>query len=110
MAIQSVNPATGVIIETLEASSKPQIEQALARAHAAFLEWRARPVGDRAALMGAAARELRSGKAEYALTMTREMGKPITQGEAEVEKCAGTCDYYAEHAESFLAPHARETD
>ncbi|MGH7415081.1 MAG: NAD-dependent succinate-semialdehyde dehydrogenase, partial [Candidatus Rokuibacteriota bacterium] len=50
------------------------------------------------------------GKAEYALTMTREMGKPITQGEAEVEKCAGTCDYYAEHAESFLAPQARETD
>ncbi|MGH7366613.1 MAG: NAD-dependent succinate-semialdehyde dehydrogenase [Candidatus Rokuibacteriota bacterium] len=110
MRIQSVNPATGQIIETLEGASKPQIEQALARAHAAFVEWRARPIGDRAALMRAAARELRSGQAEYALTMTREMGKPITQAEAEVEKCAGTCDYYAEHAESFLAPQARETD
>ncbi|MGH7412584.1 MAG: aldehyde dehydrogenase family protein, partial [Candidatus Rokuibacteriota bacterium] len=110
MRIQSVNPATGQIIETLEAASKPQIEQALARAHAAFLEWRARPVGDRAALMRAAAGELRSGKTEYALTMTQEMGKPITQAEAEVEKCAGTCDYYAEHTESFLATQTRETD
>ena len=39
--------------------------------------------------------------------MTREMGKPITQAEAEVEKCAGTCDYYAEHAERFLAEQPR---
>ena len=44
------------------------------------------------------------------MTMTREMGKPIAQAEAEVEKCAGTCDYYAEHAEAFLAEQPRETD
>jgi succinate-semialdehyde dehydrogenase/glutarate-semialdehyde dehydrogenase len=42
--------------------------------------------------------------------MTREMGKPIVQSEAEVEKCAVTCDYYAEHAEAFLAEQTRETD
>src|SRR5260370_31292895 len=44
------------------------------------------------------------------MTMTREMGKPITQAHAEVEKCAGTCDYYAEHAEAFLAEQPRETE
>jgi succinate-semialdehyde dehydrogenase/glutarate-semialdehyde dehydrogenase len=60
--------------------------------------------------MRAAARELRARKDEYALTMTREMGKPIVQSEAEVEKCAVTCDYYAEHAEAFLAEQPRETD
>src|SRR6266849_6400608 len=110
MSVQSVNPATGEVLETLEEMSKAQIEQALARAHAAFLEWRTRPFADRARLMRAAAQELRASKAEYAMTMTREMGKPITQAEAEVEKCAGSCDYYAEHAEAFLAEQPRETD
>src|SRR5437660_7598191 len=42
--------------------------------------------------------------------MALEMGKPIVQGEAEVEKCASVCDYYAEHAEAFLADQPRETD
>ena len=42
--------------------------------------------------------------------MTLEMGKPIVQSEAEVDKCAGICDYYAEHAERFLAVQPRETD
>ena len=110
MSIQSVNPATGETLETMEETSTAQIEQALARAHAAFLEWRTRPFAERARLMRAAAKELRANKAEYAMTMTREMGKPITQAEAEVEKSAGTCDYYAEHAEAFLAEQPRETD
>jgi len=110
MSIQSVNPATGEVLETLEPTSPAQIEQILARAHAAFVEWRGRPFARRASLMHAAASELRARKAEYALTMTREMGKPIVQAEAEVEKCAGTCDYYAEHAEAFLAEQPRDTD
>ncbi len=110
MSVQSVNPATGEVLETIEEMSRTQLEQAVAQAHAGFLEWRTRPFADRAHLMRAAAKELRANKAEFAMTMTREMGKPITQAEAEVEKCAGTCDYYAEHAEAFLAEQRRETD
>ena len=110
MSIRSVDPATGDVLETIEEMSSAQIDRALAAAHAAFLEWRARPFAARAALMRAAARELRSREAEYAMSMTREMGKPITQAEAEVEKCAVTCDYYAAHAETFLAEQPRETD
>jgi succinate-semialdehyde dehydrogenase/glutarate-semialdehyde dehydrogenase len=60
--------------------------------------------------MHEAARILRTGKEKYARTMALEMGKPITQGGAEVEKCAWACDYYAEHAEAFLADQPRETD
>jgi succinate-semialdehyde dehydrogenase/glutarate-semialdehyde dehydrogenase len=110
MSIQSVNPATGEVLETLEPTSPAQIEHIVAGAHAAFVEWRAQPFVRRSALMHAAARELRGRKAEYALIMTREMGKPIVQAEAEVEKCAGTCDYYAENAEAFLREQPRETD
>ncbi|HUM14340.1 MAG TPA: NAD-dependent succinate-semialdehyde dehydrogenase [Candidatus Nitrosotalea sp.] len=110
MNIQSVNPATGEVLETIEATSAPQVEHILAGAQAAFTEWRTRSFPQRAALMRAAAQELRARQSEYASLMTREMGKPIVQAEAEVEKCAGTCDYYAEHAAAFLAEQERQTD
>jgi succinate-semialdehyde dehydrogenase/glutarate-semialdehyde dehydrogenase len=60
--------------------------------------------------MRQAAALLRARKEKYARIMALEMGKPIVQGEAEAEKCAWTCDYYAEHAEAFLADQLRETD
>ena len=60
--------------------------------------------------MREAAQILRTRRAEYARTMTLEMGKPIVQGEAEVDKCAWVCEYYADHAEAFLAEQPRETE
>ena len=98
MAIQTVNPATGEVVE--KPSRRPPPAEARSRgaagAQAAFHEWRAVPVAERAAPMREAARILRARKEEFARTMTVEMGKPITQGEAEAEKCAWTCDYYAD--------------
>jgi succinate-semialdehyde dehydrogenase/glutarate-semialdehyde dehydrogenase len=110
MSIQSINPATGEVLETYPAASPAEIERILATAHAAFLEWRAVPFVARSERMREAARVLRAGKAEHARTMALEMGKPIVQGEAEVDKCAWACEYYADHAEAFLAEQARETD
>src|SRR2546428_1286143 len=110
MSIQSINPATGEVLETFAPASRYELDRILAAAHAAFLEWRAVPMGARAKQMREAASALRRRKADYARTMTREMGKPIVQGEAEVEKCAWVCDYYAEQAAGFLAEQPRETD
>jgi len=110
MSIQSINPATGEILESFSEASGQEVERILAAAHAAFLEWRTVPFGARAQRMRDAAQILRTRKAEYARTMTLEMGKPIVQAEAEVEKCAGACEYYAEHAEALLAEQPRETD
>ena len=110
MSIQSVNPATGQVLETFTPTSPEQLERIVARAHAAFLAWRTVPFAARAERMREAARLLRKDMASHALTMTLEMGKPIVQAEAEVEKCALTCDFYAEHAEAFLAEQPRETD
>jgi acyl-CoA reductase-like NAD-dependent aldehyde dehydrogenase len=68
------------------------------------------PFKTRAEHMRQAAQVLRRRKAEFARSMTLEMGKPIVQGEAEAEKCAWVCDYYADTAEGFLAVQPRETD
>jgi succinate-semialdehyde dehydrogenase / glutarate-semialdehyde dehydrogenase len=110
MSITSVNPATDEVLETLDEASAAEIERGLARAHATFLEWRETPFVRRAELMKNAARVLRSHKARYARSMTLEMGKPIAQSDAEVEKCAWVCEYYAEQAEGFLSEQPRQTD
>src|SRR5262249_51140079 len=110
MSIQSINPATHEPLETFPQTSRAQTARIRASGHATFLEWRTRPFTERAACMREAARLLRARRAELARTMTLEMGKPITQGEAEADKCAWVCDYYAEHAEAFLAVDPRNTD
>jgi succinate-semialdehyde dehydrogenase / glutarate-semialdehyde dehydrogenase len=110
MSIQSVNPATGEVLETFTPTSPEDLERIVARARAAFVEWRSVPFAARADRMRDAARLLREHKEHHALTMTLEMGKPIVQAEAEVDKCAACCDYYAERAEAFLAEQPRETD
>jgi len=110
MSQQSVNPATGEVLETFNATSARELDSMVAKSQAAFLEWRAVPFAARAERMRDAARVLRRRRAEFARTMTLEMGKPITQGEAEADKCAWVCDYYAQTAEGFLAVQPRETD
>ena len=110
MAIESLNPASGEILERFPEATAADIDQALAQTWATFHHWRRTSFAERAGLMREAARILREDKARYGRTMALEMGKPIAQGEAEAEKCAWVCDYYADNAEAFLAPEAKETD
>src|SRR5438034_2152564 len=110
MYIQSINPATGEVLESFQEMTTSEVDRILEAAYAAFHEWRSRPFADRAKKMREAARVLWAAREKYARTMALEMGKPIVQGEAEVEKCASVCDYYAERAEAFLADQPRETD
>ncbi|RDI69817.1 NAD-dependent succinate-semialdehyde dehydrogenase [Halopelagius longus] len=102
--MEAVNPATGEEVETYETQTEEDVDDALDRATDAFDEWRARPLREREELLEAAGDVLRENKREYAETMTREMGKPITQAVSEVEKCAWACDHYAEHASAYLQP------
>ncbi|WP_254767627.1 NAD-dependent succinate-semialdehyde dehydrogenase [Salinilacihabitans rarus] len=103
MTIESVNPATGEVIETYERESTAELDESLDRASEAFAEWKAVPVAERVRPLRRAADVLRENAAEYADLMTREMGKPIDQSRSEVEKCAWVCEYYAEYAPAFLA-------
>lgn len=101
--IQSINPTTGAVIAEYRWHSAAEVEAALAGAVAAQKQWRKVPVQDRVRLLSAMARELRAGKERFARLITEEMGKPVVEAAAEVEKCAVTCDFYAEAAPRFLA-------
>jgi succinate-semialdehyde dehydrogenase/glutarate-semialdehyde dehydrogenase len=99
-----VDPSTGTRIETYEEHTESDVTEALNRSIEAFDSWRARSIRDREQLLAAAGDVLRDNKREYAETMTREMGKPISQAIGEVEKCAWVCDHYAEYASTYLDP------
>ncbi len=110
MALESINPATGEVVARYEEMKPQQVEEILQQAHQAFQPWRQTPFARRAALLREAARVLRERAQEYARLMALEMGKPVRDGRAEVEKCAWACEYYAENGETFLAPELVETD
>jgi succinate-semialdehyde dehydrogenase/glutarate-semialdehyde dehydrogenase len=101
--VTTINPATGKPLIGYPAFSDAEVDAALDRAAAAQTGWAALPCPERAAVLRRAAEGLRAGIEELALLVTREMGKPLAEARAEVEKCATACDYYAEHAEEFLA-------
>src|SRR2546426_444664 len=103
MSIQTINPTTEEILETFEPYSHEQIDGALDEAHEAFSSWRRLTFAERATHLHNIAGYLRENKADLARTAVLEMGKSISEAEAEVEKCAWNCDYFADNAESFLA-------
>jgi acyl-CoA reductase-like NAD-dependent aldehyde dehydrogenase len=103
-SITTINPATGKPLEQFAYFSDREIETRLARAHAAAASWRKTPVEQRAAIMVEVAKRLREQAEALAATATREMGKPIVQARAELEKCATSCEYFANEAPQMLEP------
>jgi succinate-semialdehyde dehydrogenase/glutarate-semialdehyde dehydrogenase len=105
MTLHSINPFNGETLEQLDATTVAGVETALAAAEVAATSWAERPFKERATLLGSVAGLLRERRSDLARTITREMGKLIGEAEAEIEKCALVCDYYAERAfdDGFLA-------
>ncbi|MDB5892122.1 MAG: NADP-dependent succinic semialdehyde dehydrogenase [Polaromonas sp.] len=100
--IHSVNPATGETLASYPVHDAAAIEHTLAAAASAQSAWRNQLPTARAGLLTSLARVLREHKEEYAHLITQEMGKPLTEATGEIEKCAVTCDYYAQHGPAFL--------
>jgi succinate-semialdehyde dehydrogenase/glutarate-semialdehyde dehydrogenase len=100
---QAVDPATAKPGRSYPGHTPGEALEIAARARSAFEGWRRTGVAERAALMRRAAAVLRARQDEFASLMTDEMGKTLTEGLGEVEKCAGNCDFFAEHAAAFLA-------
>ncbi|MBI1815122.1 MAG: NAD-dependent succinate-semialdehyde dehydrogenase [Deltaproteobacteria bacterium] len=110
MAIQSFNPATGVVFKRFAPHTSAQIDAALVSAQRSFRQWRDVPIAERGRLMQRVAAILRSDASRFARLITLEMGKPITQATAEVEKCAWACEYFASEAPRLLADEPIVTD
>src|SRR5215472_11706682 len=110
VSIESINPATGEVIERFQPFSENQINQALDAAREAFRGWRATTFAERSAALKRVASYLREHKTALARYATLEMGKPIVEAEAEVEKCAWNCDFYADNAERFLSDQPVESN
>jgi succinate-semialdehyde dehydrogenase/glutarate-semialdehyde dehydrogenase len=110
MTIASINPYTGRQLRRFAEFSWPKTTGILAQAHRAAGVWRTTTFAERAAVLRRAGELLRERQDELAHLMALEMGKPLRDGRAEAQKCAACCDYYAEHAEAFLADEEVKTD
>ncbi|MBI5388897.1 NAD-dependent succinate-semialdehyde dehydrogenase [Candidatus Woesearchaeota archaeon] len=110
MKIQSVNPYTEQIVESYMLLSDVALEEKVQVARRAFSTWSGFSAEKRASFFPAVASTLRARKEAYAYLMTQEMGKPIREARAEVEKCAWVCDYYAQHGPSFLQEEVIPTE
>ena len=98
----SLNPATNQLIQTYASWDDHRLKQALEKTHHAQQAWAQTTFAQRAEVLRNAVTQLRAQHDRYALLITQEMGKPLREARAEVEKCTTVCDYYAQHAEEFM--------
>ena len=108
--MQSMNPATGQVLQDYPPIALYDALARLDQAHAAWQDWRRAPYATRARVLVRLAELLRAQSAALARLATLEMGKPIAQAEAEVEKCAVACDWYAANGEAMLADEPVPSD
>ncbi len=103
MSLQSVNPATGEVVGNWQKMSRDEVFAVAAQSHEAFRTWGRLALADRISCVEKLAVVLRAHSDEWAVLITAEMGKPITEARAEIEKCAWLADVYAANAAPWLA-------
>jgi succinate-semialdehyde dehydrogenase/glutarate-semialdehyde dehydrogenase len=108
--MHSVNPSTGEVIKEYPRMPVEAALRVLERTARVSAEWRAVSMENRASCLRRAALILKTRSQTFSELMAREMGKPVTEGDAEVHKCAAACEYYAEHAPRFLEPEHVATE
>lgn len=108
--VHSINPSNNELIKSYQEISDIELQDTLERMKTAFENWKQQSFSFRSSLMKNAAEILRKKREEYSKLMTLEMGKPISQSRAEIDKCAWVCDYYADNAEKFLTDEIIKTD
>jgi len=110
MEFQTVNPATGEVIRTWTTMPPDEVMRTARLAQGAFSDWKRWSVAERAPCFRRLAAVLRENREEWAIQITTEMGKPITEARAEIEKCAWMSEVYADHAADWLAEESVVAD
>jgi succinate-semialdehyde dehydrogenase/glutarate-semialdehyde dehydrogenase len=110
MSLRSVNPYTNLLIEEFEEFPEQTVVEILQSSSKAFKKWGATDFAHRRSLIKKSASLLIENIKEYSLVITQEMGKPVVESRAEIEKCAWLCEYYAENAEKYLSEETVATD
>lgn len=103
MAIKSVDPSTGAVLESFDELSAAEVDERLARSESTWGAFRATTFEQRAGWMRRAADLLDEERSDIARTMTMEMGKTLSAAKAEAAKCSLAMRFYANEAEDFLA-------
>ncbi|MDB5564402.1 MAG: Aldehyde Dehydrogenase [Tardiphaga sp.] len=106
MTYETRNPYTGEVLKSFRDATDAEVRLAIDNAHRAFLSWKDVSFAERSRIMQSAANILRKERASYAKLLTLEMGKLLSEAEAEVELSAAIFEYYAKNAEKLLAPEA----
>ncbi|WP_455391609.1 NAD-dependent succinate-semialdehyde dehydrogenase [[Eubacterium] cellulosolvens] len=110
MKFKTINPATEEVNAEYETMSREEVMDIVKECNFAFQSWKKIPIQERIGHIPNLAGELRANIDEFARLITVEMGKPIKESKAEVEKCAWTAEVYAENAEAWLAEEAVDAD
>lgn len=110
MTVTTIDPSTGQPLDAYEETTPEQLDALLDEARSTSGHWRELTPDQRAEGLGRLARELRNRQEELAMLATLEMGKPLLESRAEVEKCAWACEWYADHAPRLLEPELIETE
>ncbi|MGW8314635.1 MAG: NAD-dependent succinate-semialdehyde dehydrogenase [Bacteroidales bacterium] len=108
--LKSVNPYDPSRIVNYPQLTDDELKSRLEKANKAFQDYRETEFGERSSHLMKVASQLKDRTRELAEIITREMGKPVGESEAEVKKCAWVCEYYAEHAAGFLSARRVETE
>ena len=110
MTFKSINPADGNTLAAIDTFTVGQLDAALQESAVAAPRWRELALVERCRLMRRAAAVLEARAEEFARLITLEMGKPIQEARAEVQKCSLVCEYYAAEGPGFLADEVVESD
>lgn len=108
--LQSINPFTQKVIQKFQEDTLEELDEKVKKSAAAFKLWKKKTYAERASFFYKIATLLVSNKEEYGKLITDEMGKPLKEAIAEVEKCASAVCYYADQAEKILKPTLLQTE
>ncbi|RBP99281.1 NAD-dependent succinate-semialdehyde dehydrogenase [Bifidobacterium xylocopae] len=110
MTYQTINPYTNTLVRSYPDAGNSDLEDALARGHALYKHWRGGQADLRSKILHGVARLMGEDRTRLSGLITMEMGKRISESQAEVDICISIADYFADHAEELLKPTTLETD